>query len=704
LISPGGSVVKHTLALIAFMQIMSVGVHAQVAINSATTLLIDRNEPGPVQKAARDLASDMEKVFGARVQVVNRPAEAKATTIWIVMKGELPKGIERPSGWEVLSLRAVRNPSPASTIRQAIVLTGADVRGTIYAIYQFSQEFLGVDPLYWWTDHPPARRTQVLVPIELNETQGSPTFRYRGWFNNDEDLLTGWKPGLADGTGISLETWDRVFEAILRLKGNMVCPGTFLFPYEPQIVAAGERGLIITQHHVEPLGLNTYRWPKDQPYSFVSHADLLTTAWKRAVSQYRNPEIIWTVGYRGEHDRPFWADDQSAPATDQERAQVINGAIETQMGIVRAAGREPIFIMNAWRESSQFAQEGFLHIPEGVSLVWPDNGHGLIQDGNAISKGQGVYYHTAMYDGRSNHFTERVPLERIERELGRAARAGATNYLLVNTANVRPVVMTTRAVMELAWQAIPWHVAEQVDLSQLYLEKWSREEFGEAASPALQDYYRAYFAAPARFGEQEDETMADNYYQTVARLLLLGLIAGDDTSPMQSVTGAPGTATLKAMGVFLARITGEADPRWNKARLLAEKAEPLVPAARKDFFQANVLSQVDIQLHSNRMLLHLAQAAADLHGAGQSSQVHAAIDEGEKLQDALRAAEYGKWKGYYTAGDWLLDVPLTMALMRAYRGKLQGKEVSENILAKARDKGFAYDMIKAYQGDQRDQF
>jgi hypothetical protein len=696
-------VVKRIFALIVFLPLMAVGVRAQVAINSATTLLIDSNEPAPVQKAARDLASDMEKVFGARIQVVHRPADAKATTLWIGLKGELPKGIERPSGWEVLTLQAVRNPLPASPIRQAIVLTGSDVRGTIYAIYQFSQEFLGVDPLYWWTDHAPARRAQVLVPSGLKEVQGSPTFRYRGWFTNDEDLLTGWRPGVADQTGISLETWDRVFEAILRLKGNMVCPGTFNFPYEPQIVAAGERGLILTQHHVEPLGLNTYRWPKDQPYSLVRHADLLIAAWKRAVSEYRNPEIIWTLGYRGEHDRPFWDDDKSAPTSDQERAQVINQAIEAQIGIVRDAGREPIFIMNAWEESSRFMQQGFLHIPEGVSLVWPDNGHGLIQDGNTIGKGQGVYYHTAMYDGRSNHFTEHVPLERIARELGRAARAGATNYLLINTANVRPVVMTTRAVMELAWQADPW-THTKIDQSPIYLEKWCKEEFGAASAPALEDYYRAYFAAPARYGEPEDATMADNYYPNVARRMLLGLIAGDDTSPLKGSRGVPDFTNLKVMGAFLARITEEADPRWSKVRLLAERAKPLVAPEQQDFFQANVLSQVDFHVHANRMLMHLAQAAADLHGAGQASQIRTAIAEGEKLQDALRAADYGKWKDFYTAGDWLLDVPLTMALMKAYQGKLEGKEVPENVLVRAQDASLGYTMTKAYQGDERDQF
>jgi hypothetical protein len=685
--------------IISFHFLLAVA-RAQVAVSSATTVLIDRNEPVAIQKAANDLASDMEKVFGAPVKFVHRPSDASGVTIWIGLKGQLPKNVEGPSGWEVLTLRAVRNPWPGSPIHEAIVLTGSDVRGTIYAIYQFSQEFLGVDPLYWWTDHKPARKTQVVVPSSLNETQGPPTFRYRGWFTNDEDLLTGWKPGLTEGTGISLEVWDHVFEAILRLKGNMVTPGTFIFPYEPQVVAAGERGLIITQHHVEPLGLNTYRWPSDQPYSFTSHSDLLVAAWKRAVEQYRNSEVVWTVGYRGENDRPFWDEDKSAPSTDEERARVIGSAIEAELAIVRSEKRNPEFFMNAWQESAKFIQKGWLHIPEGVSIVWPDNGHGLIQDANTISKGQGVYYHTAMYDERSNHFTERIPFERIAHELGRAANAGATSYLLINTANVRPVVMTTRAVMELAWQAHPW-VADGPKQASLYLKKWCEEEFG-AAAPALQEYYRAYFAAPGKYGKQEDDTMADNFYQTAARDLLLRLISGDDASPVE-IRGLPKFEDLREQAAFLAKVCDEADPRWQRARLLAEKAKPLVPADRRDFFQAHVLSQVDIHIHSNRMLMHLARAAADLHGADQLSKLRAALKEGEELQGAMRAAGYGRWGGYYTAGDWLLDVALTIALMKAYQNKLEGWAVPEHILEWAKDSAFAYTMIKAYQGGQRDQ-
>jgi hypothetical protein len=287
----------------------------------------------------------------------------------------LPAGEERPEGAERLRIHARRNE---------VLLTGSDVRGAIYAVYEFSQRFLGVDPFWWWTDHQPARRTAVRVPASFSLTQG-PVIRYRGWFINDEDLLTGWKPGIADRTGIALEVWDKLFEALLRLKGNMVVPGTFIFPYEPQVRLAGERGLIVSQHHIEVLGLNTWRWPEDQPYSFFTHPDLLAAAWRSAAGQYDpNQEVILTLGYRGRHDRAFWVDDKDAPPGDAGRAAAIRRAIDRQMEIVRGLRRDPYFLMNAWMESVDFIRKGLLKIPEGVTLVWPDGGNGLIRDEGRI--------------------------------------------------------------------------------------------------------------------------------------------------------------------------------------------------------------------------------------------------------------------------------------------------------------------------------
>jgi hypothetical protein len=707
-LGPGHTINGKKQFLLLFVVLLSLcgGARAQVVIRSTTTILIDRREPFAVQKAAADLASDMTTVFGTRPKMVGTPADATLTTICVALNYNLPSAVEKPSGWEVLRVQAVKNPWAGSHVQDAVVLTGSDVLGTIYAIYQFSQQFLGVDPLYWWTDDAPKRQDRVIVPAGFDETQGTPTFKFRGWFINDEDLLTGWRPGIADGTGISLRVWNRIFEALLRLKGNMIVPGTFIFPYEPQVRAALQRGLFIAQHHVEPLGLNTYRWPKSKPYSFVNFPDLLESAWRTAVEQYpSNAKIVWTVGYRGENDEPFWISDKSAPKTDKGRAQVIGAAVEAQIRIVRETrlSLHNQFVFNAWQEGARFIRAGLLTLPADVPLVWPDDGHGLIQDGGLISKGEGVYYHTAMYDGHADHLTEGIPLERIRSELGRAVRAGATDYLLVNTSNFRPVLMTTRAVMELAWNAQPW-TAEHHDQSSAYSDKWCREEFGLRAAALVSQYYKAYFAAPARYGKQPDATMEDNFYQTEARNILLALIKGQQGSPAHFFL-IPHFPDLVSYARFIATRCQKANGRWEQAYQIAKRAEQRVPADRRNFFQASILSQVDVQRYSSEMLMDVAEAAAPgLSPTARLARINSAIHGIESVERALRSADYGKWNGFYTRGDWLVDIPSTLNLARAYDCKLRGLRVPLDPVIRAEDHAFAYWMIKAYQGGERDHF
>ena len=104
--------------------------------------------------------------------------------------------------------------------------------------------------------------------------------------------------------------------------------------------AAGARGLFVTQHHVNTLGLDTYRWPKNRPMSVPVGSEPLEAAWATAASEYpRNIEVLWSVGFRGQNDYPFWQDDPNAPTTDEGRAGIIRSAIDTQMAIVTSFGR-----------------------------------------------------------------------------------------------------------------------------------------------------------------------------------------------------------------------------------------------------------------------------------------------------------------------------------------------------------------------------
>jgi hypothetical protein len=679
----------------------------QTTIDAHTTLLIGAEEPAPIQKAAQDLAADMTVVLGSSPRWARRPADASPTTICIAYAANLPRAEMKPAGWETLRIQETGAAWPGSPARHVLVLTGSDVRGVVYAIYEFSQRFLRVDPLYWWTDHPPARRASVAVPAGFSATE-SPTFHYRGWFMNDEDLLTGWSPGDADGTGISLKVWNRIFEALLRLKGDMIIPGTFVYPDEPQVRAAGARGLIINQHHMEPLGLNAYQWPPDVPYSL----ERLTAAWRCSAAQYaRDQEMVWTVGLRGKYDRPFWADMPDVPPTPAGKAATIRQAIDAEMAIVRGErpGAHPRFIMNTWMEGIELMTSGALKLPEDVALVWADDGAGMLLDGGRIARGNGVYYHTAVIGGNSNHFTERVPIERLSRELGRAVNAGATAYLMLNPSDLRPVPMTTRAVMELAWNSQPFQAP---NASATYLRKWSREEFGERAAPVLARYYDVYFRAPARYGTGEDEIIADNYYPPLVMDLLVRMIKRDTPSPVR-IKSLAGNGGFDAYARALGEACRQASPRWKNAAALAQEAEPLVPADRRQFFQAHVMTELHVHEHWNKILADLAGAASSgVPPEERLKIVQGAIAEIQALRATVRQADYGKWEGFHTRGDWFDNLDLTLAVAQMCESKLKTNSLlpaQQQTLAAAEhylnaDTSNVYIKIKAYQKGRKVQF
>ncbi len=140
--------------LICSLAVLSSAAFADVRIDARSAIVVDPGEPAALRRAVADLAADMTKVFGAPARVVSSRAEVKAPAVFVCLSGKQCGGA-RPSGTEVLEIRA---------IPEGVVLTGSDLRGAIYAVYEFSRRFLGVDPFYYWNDHEPARMSAAKIP------------------------------------------------------------------------------------------------------------------------------------------------------------------------------------------------------------------------------------------------------------------------------------------------------------------------------------------------------------------------------------------------------------------------------------------------------------------------------------------------------------------------------------------------------------
>ena len=685
-----------------------------IVLDSKLTIVESADASSPIRRATEDLASDFGKVLGTKPRIVARQEEGGSEIIFIGEQPKIPEGI-RPA--RLIDPESFSISVTKSEGGKTVLLTGADMRGTIYAIYEFAQKYLGIDPLYYWTDHDPLRRASISIPAELNEKFAAPVFKYRGFFINDEDLLTGWAPGeKKDKTGISLEVWDKIFETILRLKGNIVAPGTWIFPDEPQVKYAAERGLIVTQHHAIPLGLNVARWPKDVTYNYTTHPEILERAWKHAVNSYLpDQEVLWSVGLRGLSDVTYASMDPTVRDNNKALGELISKAIAAQMGIVRAARPQAQFVTNLWQEGARLVQQGDLKIPPEVATVWADDGYGYLQDNGEVTKGQGIYDHVAMMNGRANQLTEMVPVERSFSELGRYIKAGATHYYLVNTSDIRPVTMSVRAVMDATWKGLPDDFAKA---SEDFYRNWSAEEFGEKAAPKLADLYKEYFQAPAHFGKPLRE-YGDQLYHTEARRMLLTYMIDSPLyavpsqapkwEPPRLLLPGPGLGPNRGVGKEWLQQTitrgieqcGDAQPRWDAVWKKALAIEPLIPLSRKRFYRAEVLAMIVINRESNRMLLEISKAMQDAQN-GKAAEAHADVQQAlksfDKIQRAESAAEYGKWKNWYR-GDWLAGIYRTRQIVETFANFLNDPEthLAPPLLW---DGWEAYYHIMHYEGDR----
>jgi hypothetical protein len=630
-------------------------------IDARTVIVEAPNAAGPVKKAADDLASDMAKVFGERPRILtasNGPAIEIAS----------------PTGGATESFAIASRGNH-------VVLSGADMRGTIYAIYAFAQDYLGVDPMYYWNDHEPAKNGAISIPAGLSRHFPSPLFKYRGFFINDEDQLTGWAPGeQSDHSGISKQVMDKVFETILRLRGNMVVPGTWTFSSDPQMKWAGERGLILNQHHAIPLGMNVARWPANVPYNYSQHPEILERAWTNTVKAYDpRQEILWSVGLRGLSDTSYATMDPSVVGNDKRLGELISKAIADQMKIVRAVRPDARFVTDLWREGARLVQQGYLKIPPEVTTVWADTGYGVVQDKGLVAKGEGMYYHVAMLNGGANQLSEMVPVDRIYSEFGRYIKAGATQYVLLNTSDIRAVSMTAQAVMDTAWGGVP----KEGGAAGTYTS-WASRQFGDKAAAAVAKVWEDYFKAIPKLPSGDD--YGDQIYHTEAQQMMMTAMI---TPPWYNIVGQSAKWTpVRILGfnfdpnygrdiarnyaeTTIARelkVCAQAQSGWDAVWNEAKAVEASVPADRRPFYEAYILTGIAINRDGNRMLWLTSDAIKNAK-EGNKAKAHQDIKEAlARIADIKRmekGAEYGKWRNWYR-GEWLVGVDETRDLLEYF--------------------------------------
>ncbi|HEY1200691.1 MAG TPA: glycosyl hydrolase 115 family protein, partial [Niastella sp.] len=272
--------------------------------DKANPLLIVYSKKGPKLDsiAAHLLANDIKLATNTQAQVVTDASQLKGNVIVI---GNIESPLVKPwynatattyknvkGKWETFAWKVIDKPKAG--ISKLLVIAGSDARGTAYGVFSLSEK-LGVSPWYWWADAPVTLQKSLTLTIN-EQSSFSPGIKFRGLFINDEDWgLQPWaaktfEPETGD---IGPKTYAKVFELILRLKGNLIWPAMHpctkaFFSYPENKKVAEAYSIVIGTSHAEPMMRNNVgEWDEKTMghFNYVTNKEKVYNYWESRVKE-----------------------------------------------------------------------------------------------------------------------------------------------------------------------------------------------------------------------------------------------------------------------------------------------------------------------------------------------------------------------------------------------------------------------------------
>lgn len=509
------------------------------AAGTSTTLCINSKDFPGVIRALTDLKSDIGKVTNYQPILCFDKLPHKKEVVIVGTLGKSPVidqlvkkkklDVHAIAGkWEAFSIQTVEKPFPG--IDKALVIVGSDKRGTIYGIYDLSEQ-IGVSPWYFWADVSIDHKDALYV--KSGTYTQHPSVKYRGIFINDEaPALTGWikeKYGMAkvsqnppvgkDVVNYGHEFYTRIFELMLRLKSNYLWPAMWSNAFNeddaenPRL--ADEYGIVMGTSHQEPMTRSQQEWDRRYytsigHWDYNKHPDTMENFWREGVRRNKNYENIVTMGLRGANDSEMAGDLKSNIA-------MVENIVQKQQKIIGEEMNPDITkVPQSWclyKEIMDYYNEG-MKVPDNITLLWADDNWGNLrrlptQDERKRSGGSGVYYHFDYHGGpRSYEWINTNPIAKIWDQMSLAKQYGADRIWIVNVGHFKGYELPTEYFLNLAWNT------DQCTNSNIneYTRLWVTREFGSTYATEITDIISKY----TKFnGRRKPESLSPETYSLI---------------------------------------------------------------------------------------------------------------------------------------------------------------------------------------------
>ena len=449
--------------------------------NNKVEIYMDANDCRGVSYAANALVKDIRNVSGSQATITsNRKATILVGTIGHSAAIDQLVKQKRING---NLLKGKREKFIITVVDNQLVIAGSDRRGTIYGIYELSQQ-MGVSPWYDWADVPVEHHDSIFVN-RGTYTDGEPAVRYRGIFLNDEaPCLTSWVKNTY-GTGYGDHRfYQRVFELVLRLRGNMMWPAMWGWAFYADDAenekTADEMGVVMSTSHHEPMARNHQEYARNRkgwgPWNYQKNKANLQKFFREGIERMKGTEQIVTIGMRGDGDEAM-----SAEADTKLMTNIINDQRKIIAEVTGKKASETPQVWALYKEVLDYYDKG-MKVPDDVTLLLCDDNWGNVRRvPNAQERkhkgGWGLYYHVDYVGApRNSKMLNCTPVQNPWEQLTLAYENGIDRLWILNVGDLKPMEYPISQFMDIAWNPHKYAVNQITD----HTRDWCAQQFGES--------------------------------------------------------------------------------------------------------------------------------------------------------------------------------------------------------------------------------
>ena len=466
----------------------------------AVEIAVSTEDHKGVLIAAENLTEDFLRVTGQKATINGEATAQTKIIIGSIDKSPLVKQLVKGKKIDGKSLDGKREMYLITTIDNAeggktMVIAGSDKRGTIYGIYELSEQ-MGVSPWFWWADVPVEKHTALYVKPGTY-TDGEPAVYYRGIFLNDEaPCLTTWVKNTYGTNYGDHNFYAQVFELILRLKGNFLWPAMWSWAFYADDPLNGktadEMGVIIGTSHHEPMARNHQEWARKRSqygkWDYTTNKETLDQFFREGIERMKDTEDLVTIGMRGDGD---------AAMSDDVNVKLLEENVENQRKIIKdVTGRPAKETPQVWalyKEVLQYYEAG-MRVPDDVIMLLTDDNWGNVcrlpnEKERKHPGGWGLYYHVDYVGApRNSKWINYTPIQNMWEQLQLTYDYGVDKLWVLNVGDLKPMEYPITLFLDMAWNPKQYTASNLLDHPKKFCAATFGEDQAEEAARILNLY------------------------------------------------------------------------------------------------------------------------------------------------------------------------------------------------------------------------